>query len=602
MKKQRGITLIALIIAIIVLLILAGVSISILASEGLIERTIASAFKNEIKQYEEELKLSIYEDQIEKLGNRTEKFNVQKSSYDNDNLFINAMKVKIPSFDEKYVGKLEIREDQLQYTGNDLKERNWLNNLISVSCMLTIKYVDINGVQVFPTYQQVITSGNYEVVSPLKADYQPDIYTVTGEIHEDKEIIVTYYEESQGLSYEDIDENSCAVSGIGTFSGTILIIPKVHNGKDVIQIKENAFYGNNTLKTVNIADSVKEIKNDAFRTSNIENLMLGKNVQSIAQWAFGGCSRLKTVTIRTNDVKYSAINFNGDSDFTELRLDGNEDKYKIVDNILYSKDEKKIILCPPGKKGTFIVPTTVEIIGEYAFFKSEFKSIVISDNVTKILDSAFRASNIESIVIGKKVNSIAQWALGACSKLKTVTIRTENINFSSLNFNGDTKFTEIVLDRDDDTYSVSDGILYANNGKTLVFCATGKSGTLTIPDNVEVLGNGSFEFSNLTSVIIPNSVEQIGSDAFRGSKLESIVIGENVENIGSVWTFGGCDKLKTVTINSSPLVKDNLGRLLENRNTIYVNLNIKDDIGEYITTNYQSTQTDKEGYEKYIKN
>ena len=86
------------------------------------------------------------------------------------------MKVKIPSFDEKYVGKLEIREDQLQYTGDDFKERNWLNNLISVSGMLTIKYVDINGVQVFPAYQQVITSGNYEVVSPLKADYQPDIY------------------------------------------------------------------------------------------------------------------------------------------------------------------------------------------------------------------------------------------------------------------------------------------------------------------------------------------------------------------------------------------------------------------------------------------
>ena len=74
------------------------------------------------------------------------------------------------------------------------------------------------------------------------------------------------------------------------------------------------------------------------------------------------------------------------------------------------------------------------------------------------------------------------------------------------------------MDRDDDTYTVSDGVLYTDKGKTLVFCATGKSGTLTIPDNVEVLGNCSFDFSNLTSVIIPNSVEQIGSDAFRGSK------------------------------------------------------------------------------------
>ena len=72
-KKQKGITLIALVITIIILLILAGISIVMLTKENGI-LTKASIAKEETKkaQYKEEIGLIIAEKKIEKLNNTEE--------------------------------------------------------------------------------------------------------------------------------------------------------------------------------------------------------------------------------------------------------------------------------------------------------------------------------------------------------------------------------------------------------------------------------------------------------------------------------------------------------------------------------------------------
>ena len=58
MEKSRGITLIALVISIVVLLILAGVSISVLTGdEGMLTKAQLAKEKTQIAQYEEQIKL-----------------------------------------------------------------------------------------------------------------------------------------------------------------------------------------------------------------------------------------------------------------------------------------------------------------------------------------------------------------------------------------------------------------------------------------------------------------------------------------------------------------------------------------------------------------
>ena len=67
-NNQNGITLVALVITIIILLILAGISIASLTDNGLFEKTEESDRNTEIAEIKEEIQLAIYEKQLSNLG------------------------------------------------------------------------------------------------------------------------------------------------------------------------------------------------------------------------------------------------------------------------------------------------------------------------------------------------------------------------------------------------------------------------------------------------------------------------------------------------------------------------------------------------------
>lgn len=72
LKKQKGITLIALIITIIVLLILAMVSVKIVTSSGIIKKANDATIKYKLAEIEEALKIQLNEEQIDKTTNKEE--------------------------------------------------------------------------------------------------------------------------------------------------------------------------------------------------------------------------------------------------------------------------------------------------------------------------------------------------------------------------------------------------------------------------------------------------------------------------------------------------------------------------------------------------
>ena len=64
-KQTKGITLIALVITIIILLILAGISIAMLTGQnGLLTKALKAKEEHLISQYKEEINLIIYERSI----------------------------------------------------------------------------------------------------------------------------------------------------------------------------------------------------------------------------------------------------------------------------------------------------------------------------------------------------------------------------------------------------------------------------------------------------------------------------------------------------------------------------------------------------------
>ena len=65
-NKEQGITLIALAITIIVLLILAGISItSLISDNGILKQSQTAAEQNKIQEYKQELTLKLLEAQLQ---------------------------------------------------------------------------------------------------------------------------------------------------------------------------------------------------------------------------------------------------------------------------------------------------------------------------------------------------------------------------------------------------------------------------------------------------------------------------------------------------------------------------------------------------------
>lgn len=81
MKEKKGITLIALIITIIILLILAGVSIAALSGNGIFKSAKDANEKTKIAQYTEEIELARYDANIEKETNPNEEIVVLDKMY-----------------------------------------------------------------------------------------------------------------------------------------------------------------------------------------------------------------------------------------------------------------------------------------------------------------------------------------------------------------------------------------------------------------------------------------------------------------------------------------------------------------------------------------
>ena len=71
LKCKKGITLVALVITIIILLLLAGITIAQLTGNGLFKKTLKAEEESNLAQILEHIKLIVYEKNIEKQGKAT---------------------------------------------------------------------------------------------------------------------------------------------------------------------------------------------------------------------------------------------------------------------------------------------------------------------------------------------------------------------------------------------------------------------------------------------------------------------------------------------------------------------------------------------------
>lgn len=93
--------------------------------------------------------------------------------------------------------------------------------------------------------------------------------------------------------------------------------------------------------------------------------------------------------------------------------------------------------------------------------------------------------------------------------------------------------TEIDIP-DGGDYRTVDGIVYTADGKTLVAYPRGRTGSFTVPADVEAIGQRAFCGSALSEIVFSDGVKTIGDYAFaRAEKLTEVTVPASVRTIGA---------------------------------------------------------------------
>ena len=384
-----------------------------------------------------------------------------------------------------------------------------------------------------------------------------------------------------------------------------LTLPFDYKGENYV-IGTDAFYGNTTITSVIIPNSVTSLGDNAFRNCNsLANIEIPNSVTNIGERAFSGCTSLEELCIEDGN---SVLSLDGKLIFYDCPLEtvylgrtlsyntGFDYNYSpfydkstlvsaiIGDNVAYIKE---YLFKDCENLESAIIGANVENISKYAFSGcASLVNIAIPDSVTSIGESAFSdCTGLECVSIGKSVKNIYKNAFKNCHNLSGVFI-TDLTAWCNIKFDGNYSnplcFAHNLYLNDK---IVKELILPSNiiEIKELTFKGCNSFTSVTVPNNIKYIRSGAFTdcdslkkvyindlsawcnidfestplyYANnlylngdlVTDLLIPNNVTSIKHLAFyHCTSLKSVEIPNSVTNIGNS-AFAGCTGLTSITI------------------------------------------------------
>lgn len=371
MKKNRGITLISLVVTIIILLILAGISISLLlGNDGLIARANEAKLKAKISNIKEQIHLYIGDKEIE--GKEIEPqlvFNYlkQKNVIDETNklegIWIDVDGIKISTIDPD--------KDAVIVDNNTL----WEGGIIDNDEYRIIGYLGpVSEDLIVPDYidGHLVTSITGSIVkdnSTLKSAVLPEsVKNLGGYAFLNNTSLV-----SVNIPY------STEVLGEGAFLGS-KSLSEIKFNKKLQTISKAAFQDCSSLIKVETPKTLKVIETVAFSNcTNLNEIILNDGLETIGNAAFSNCPSVKKLTIGSGIKTISDYVF---SNMKEIEND------VYIPNSITKIGEQAFLNVGCNSTGTIYINQDGVEIGELAFYNCRTKSYVANVNMKNVKNIA----------------------------------------------------------------------------------------------------------------------------------------------------------------------------------------------------------------------
>lgn len=546
LKNKNGVTLIALAVTIIIMLILAGVTISMLTgNSGITTNASKAKTKSYLADIKEEYELYLSEKRMD-------------DEYDLDTLYANDKTIRyegnevgtgiaeicssIKKGDEK---KFEIIKGKIYYVSQD-------KNVIPIAVEL--------GFSINP----------YEITdSGVLKSSSMNLYLVDNDGHLD----LSEYEgkiktiEAGAFSKVEIE------SGINPLQSIVL-------PKGITTIGDDAFSYNTSLTSIKIPNTVTSIGKRAFQgCTNLTSIEIPDTVTYIGDYCFSGCNRLQKIKLSKKIQTINQRLLQGCSSLTEIEI---PEGVKSIGYAAFISCNKLTTITLPASltsfNGTAIAGlsrlTEVKVADENNSFKFENGILLSKDGKTMYM----ALLTLTEINVPNGVVSIVGDTLSGSSATKIILPDTVSSNLSGTVFNGMNKLTKIELSSTSKNLKLVDGNLYSYDGKRFIKYM-GTSKTFTVPEGVETLVSRCITKS-MTTLNLPSTLKVI-----EGWSLSSMS-GVNLLNIPAsvttmyTYSFSADTKLRVAEGNSTyksiddVLILNKAGTkvMMANRNTTTYNI------------------------------
>lgn len=384
MKKETGITIVALVVTIVVMLILVGVSVTVSINGGLFNTTKESTYKTEVSQVKEALEEEI----VQRKARRESVDNITIKDLDIPN------KIK-----DKYKDKLIIIGKDIYYDPSNIEKDNeeaWLEDMDIIANTKFFTY-NTNG----DTITGLSESGYTAIENGVTKFVMPTKY-VSKDANGNRKVTTITTIEKNAFNATVEGKGACAKIKSVIFPTTLTTL------------KTNAFDGCNGLEKIDLSNTqIEAIENYSFRNcSNLAEVKAPNTLKSIGAASFENCKNLLKIDL--SETQVTSIWQNAFSYCMNL-------KEAILPENLTSLGSFAFLHCEKMEK---INLGRITSVSPYCFqYCTNLKNIEIPDSVTSIRECSFQCcSSLEKLIIPNSVTNINSAAFANCEKIQEIRI------------------------------------------------------------------------------------------------------------------------------------------------------------------------------------